>query len=124
MATAIKTLVTAEEFLQMDLGEGIHELVRGEIVQIPPGGPDHGVVCANVAALLHQFSKRTGHGYAMRNDSAVLISSDTVRGGDVLYYSEARIPRVQIGPRPTPIAPDLVVEVYSPSDPPTMMMEK
>ena len=49
MATVAQTkLLTAEEFMAADLGEGTFELVRGEIVEVPPAMPEHGVVCANV----------------------------------------------------------------------------
>ena len=37
MATEAKPkLLTAEEFMEMDLGEGMHELVQGEIIEVPP----------------------------------------------------------------------------------------
>lgn len=125
MATATPTTrITADEFLEMDLGDGLFELVRGEIIELSPPGPEHGCVCLNAGMLLQLFGRRTGHGYAMSNDADVSISHDTVRGGDVCYYSEARWPRAQIGPRPAPVPPDLVVEVYSPSDRPARMLEK
>ncbi len=44
MATVAKSkLLTAEEFMAADLGEGIFELVRGEVVEVPPPMPEHGV---------------------------------------------------------------------------------
>jgi Uma2 family endonuclease len=127
MATEAKPkLITAEEFMQMDLGEGMHELVRGEIIEVTPPGGWHGFVCGNAALLLGNFGKQTGHGYIMTNDTAVLTERDpdSVRGGDVLYYSNARWARGQAGPGIPPIVPDLVVEVYSPSDRPGKMGEK
>ncbi len=53
----------------------------------------------------------------MSNDSFVQTGSDTVREADVLFYSYERLPRDQ----PVPaglhtVAPDLVVEIKSPSD--------
>ncbi|QDV33867.1 Uma2 family endonuclease [Tautonia plasticadhaerens] len=127
MATEAKPkLITAEQFMAMDLGEGMHELVRGEIVEVTPPGGWHGFVSANATFVLAKFGRDTGHGYPLSNDTAVLTGRDpdSVRGGDVLYYSNARWPRGQAGPGIPPLAPDLVVEVYSPSDRPGKMWEK
>jgi hypothetical protein len=44
--------ITAREFLAMDLGEGSHELVRGEIVMTGPPGPAHGSPCGSVIGIL------------------------------------------------------------------------
>lgn len=48
MATGTTTkLMTAEEFMTAELGEGTFELVRGEVVKTPPPMPKHGLVCGN-----------------------------------------------------------------------------
>jgi hypothetical protein len=55
MATAAQTkLLTAEEFMAADLGGGTFELVRGEIVEMPPAMPmilDAKAVIENLAEL-------------------------------------------------------------------------
>ncbi|WP_165244070.1 Uma2 family endonuclease [Paludisphaera soli] len=112
-------LMTAEEFMKADLGEGLHELVRGEVVDVtPPPNTEHGFVCANLTYYLSDFARRTGLGYCLSNDSAVQTTRgpDTVRGADVCFYSEARQPRSQVGSKLSPIAPDLVIEVVSPGN--------
>ncbi|MBX6313628.1 MAG: Uma2 family endonuclease [Isosphaeraceae bacterium] len=124
MATTTKPRITAEEFLRMDLGEGLFELVRGEIVKLPPPEYWHGLICINIGTLLHDFGRRTGHGHVATNDSAIGISEDTVRGSDVCYFSEARWPRSQVGHGLPPVPPDLAIEVLSPSDRPAKVMEK
>jgi len=123
MATAA-TRITADEFLRMDLGDGRHELVRGEIVEMPPAEYSHGLICLTVGALLLTYSRQTGHGHVASNDSAVGISDDTVRGADVCYYSEARWPRSRVGKERPPVPPDLVVEVLSSNDRPGKVQEK
>lgn len=119
-------LITAEEFMEMDLGEGMHELVRGEIVEVPPAGTKHGRVCMNVGFALESFGRRTGHGYVVSNDTAVVTERgpDTVRGADVSYYSNARLPLSEISSGVPLVPPDLVVEVYSPSNRPGEMRQK
>jgi Uma2 family endonuclease len=78
-------LLTAEEFMAADLGEGNFELVRGEIVEMPPAMPEHGRVCANACYVLESYGRQTGLGYALSNDTAVVTERgpDTVRGADV-----------------------------------------
>ncbi|MEO6810029.1 MAG: Uma2 family endonuclease [Isosphaeraceae bacterium] len=118
MATAAKAIITAEEFMAMDLGEGTFELVRGEVIELPPAMPEHGLVCGNTAIILGTYGRQTGYGYMLCNDSAVQTERgpDTVRGADVSFYSQARWPRSEVGRRLPPIAPDLVVEVFSPGN--------
>ncbi len=127
MATDLKTkLLTAEEFMAADLGDGTFELVRGEVIQVPPPMPEHGVVCANVVIALGNYGRQTGYGYPLANDSAVVTERgpDTVRGADICFYSHERWPRSQVGSKLPPVAPDLVVEVYSPGNRTGKALEK
>ncbi len=127
MATDVTTkLLTAEEFMAADLGDGTFELVRGEVIQVPPTMPEHGVVCVNVGFALVPYGRQTGYGYALSNDSAVVTERgpDTVRGADICFYSHERWPRSQVGSKLPPVAPDLVVEVYSPGNRRGEILEK
>jgi Uma2 family endonuclease len=121
MATATeatpKTLVTAEQFMEMK-GEGLHELVRGEVIEVPPPEFLHGIVCARIVRRLGNYGDETGFGYCASNDSAVRTERDpdTVRGADVQFYSHGRLPLSPNLPRLPEIPPDLAVEVHSPSN--------
>jgi Uma2 family endonuclease len=118
VATASKASLTAEEFMDQSPDGGSSELVRGEVVELAAGTELHGRVCFKVAFALETFGIQTGHGYVAVNDTAVVTERgpDTVRGGDVVYYSRARRPESELSHELSPIPPDLVVEVYSPSD--------
>ncbi len=125
MATVTETRkITADEFMDMDLGEGLHELVDGEIIEVPQPEYAHGYVCGNSYAAFREYGRRTGHGHAATNDSCVRIDEFNVRGADVSYYSEARWPRSRVGVERPPVPPDLVVEVRSPSDRPGKLLQK
>jgi len=119
MATATPTkLLTAEEFMAADLGEGKFELVRGEIVEMsPPPMLEHGRVQLNVGFVLELFGRHSGFGYCV-TESGVLTqrAPDTVRGPDVSFYSHARWPRAQVGNSLPPVPPDVAVEVISPGN--------
>jgi Uma2 family endonuclease len=118
MATATETkLMTAEEFMAADLGDGRFELVRGQVHELPPGTPEHGLVCGNVCFELESFGRQSGFGYSLIY-SAVLTerAADTVRGPDVCFYSHARWPRAQVGNSLPPVPPDVAVEVVAPGN--------
>jgi len=119
-----KAGITADEFMKMDLGEGLFELVRGEVVAYPYSDYADGLVCGNVMAALYDFGRRAGHGYGVSNHSAVILGPDTVRGPDVAYYSQARWPRSRIDQHPVPVPPDLIVEVDSPGGRPAKTPER
>jgi Uma2 family endonuclease len=118
MATAAQTkLLTAEEFMAADLGEGTFELVRGEVIEVPPTMPEHGRVVINVGYVLESFGRQSSYGFCLA-ESAVATERDpdTVRGPDVSFYSHARWPRSQVGRTLPPVPPDLAVEIVSPSN--------
>jgi Uma2 family endonuclease len=117
MATATKTLVTAEEFERMEFPEKA-ELVRGEVVEMTNPAPDHGQICSNVSELLMAWSPRRSKGRVLTNDSRVQTghNPDTVRGPDVFFIANDRLPPGGLTNRSLQVPPDLAVEVFSPSD--------
>ncbi len=126
MATASQTkLMTAAEFLAADLGEGRFELVRGEVIEVPPPRPDHGRVVSRAGFSLESYGRSTGHGYCL-TESAVGTETgpDTVRGPDLSFYSHARWPEHRVGSGLPPVPPDLTVEVLSPSNRFTAILQK
>jgi Uma2 family endonuclease len=118
MSTVVQpSLITAEQFETMD-GEFPRDLVRGEIVLMPPPGAVHGHVCGNVVFTLESWARPIDAGIVTANDSAVVTerNPDSVRGCDVAFTCWEKLPdrKVPVGAYRVP--PDLVVEVQSPSD--------
>lgn len=118
MSTVQKPLVTVEEFARMpDPPDGSQlELVRGEVVVMPPPGARHGVCCSRVARRLGNFVESNRLGWVTSNDTGVLLERgpDTVRGPDVAFWSITRQPALPEGYFEIP--PDIAVEVLSPND--------
>src|SRR5262245_46508192 len=116
--SVIQGLLTAEQFrLLPDTGRP-SELVRGRVVEMSLPAPRHGYYCGNICRVVGNHVAAKGLGRVMTNDSGVITERDpdTVRGGDVVYYSYERLAR---GPLPEGylnVAPELVFEVRSPSD--------
>ena len=118
MATVSKQLITAEEFARMpDPPDGSQqELVRGEIVTMPPPGGLHGACCPKIDRRLGNFIEGNNLGTVFANDTGFIIerNPDTVRGPDISLWSRERLPEVPEGYIEIP--PDLAVEVISPRD--------
>jgi Uma2 family endonuclease len=117
MATA-EALLTAEDYLLLPDDGQATELVRGRVVSMNMPAPRHGQVCGKVVHLLLSFLERQDLGQVACNDAGVVTERDpdTVRGGDVVFYSYARVPQKPLPAGYLPVAPDLVFEVRSPTD--------
>jgi Uma2 family endonuclease len=111
-------LLTAEEFLlqPQPLDGSRQELVRGEIVTMPPPMMPHGVTCSKVDRRIGVFIDAGPGGTLACNDAGIITQRgpDTVRGPDVSYWSKERLKEVPAGY--SEVAPDLLVEVLSPSN--------
>lgn len=108
--------LTEEEFLARYAGQNV-ELIDGIVKEYPMPGLDHGYVCLNIAGYLWTHVREADIGRVMSNDSWVRIRVGTFRGGDVLYVSWQRLPKGEAVPEGVhDLAPELVVEVKSPTD--------
>ena len=93
------------------------ELVRGELVMMSPAGFEHGVITQRIAAFLHAYVAPRSLGVVTAAETGFLLSRspDTVRAPDVAFVAESRLPRGRtVGFFEG--APDLAIEVLSPSD--------
>ena len=109
-----------------DLGEGTFELVRGEMVEVPPPMPEHGRVCVNAAIRPRIYGRQSGYGYCLvqrlgRADRARPRHGSRRRRLLLQPRSLASIAGRQDLP---PVPPDLAVEVVSPSNRPGEMQQE
>jgi Uma2 family endonuclease len=115
---AQKKLLTAEEFFLLpDPDDGSQqELVRGEIITMSPPGGLLGVTCSKVDRKLGTFVDAGPGGTIACNDTGFITERgpDSVRGPDISYWTKDRLKEVPVGY--IEIAPDLLVEVLSPSN--------
>ena len=116
--TQQKTLLTADEFYEFCCrNDGRYELVDGEMVVLAPANEQHGNAAFNIAGSFYIYSRQSGTGsggvetgYRVRQDP------DTVRGPDVSFNVRSRGEREETPPRFVPGAPDIAVEVVTPSN--------
>ena len=110
-------LMTAEELLAMPRGDGRkYELIRGVLMEKVTTGDPHALVVAMIAAILNLFVGPRNLGGVRAGEPGYLleVGPDTVRAPDVSWIAPGRVPARTRG-YPS-LAPDLAVEVKSPSN--------
>lgn len=114
-------ILTAQDLMAMENGEWLYELVEGRLVRMPGVGGGHGRINFKVASQLDSFVEQHRLGTVLVGEIGFLLSRpgepDTVLAADVAFVRNEHVPA-----RESPewasywrVAPDLVVEVVSPS---------
>lgn len=107
----------ADEFYALPETDDREELVRGDVVREPLPGFGHGAVAVRVAALLDEWVRPRELGRVVDHCGFVLERGpDTVRGPDVAFVRRERLAGQASGGPFFEGAPDLAVEVFSPSN--------
>ena len=119
-------LMTVDEFLVAQVPDGKVELVRGELRVTPPPGAPHGVAESNLFMLLGVHVKANGLGRVFGDTFGYILTQlpRTVRVPDVSFMRADRLPPEGLGPGLLRLAPDLAVEVLSPSESASELEEK
>jgi Uma2 family endonuclease len=121
--STITNITTAEQLFATNLQHC--ELIGGELVMMSPAGFDHGRFASRIVAALENHVSRHGLGIVTTAEAGFQLAHDpdTVRAPDVAFVRADRIP-------PDGVrgyfqgAPDLAVEVVSPSDRPDEVAAK
>jgi len=118
--------MTVEDLYVMPDDGFNHELQAGMLVSEPAPGFRHGRIMAAIAELLRAHVKQLRLGVVLAGDSGFILARkpDTVRGPDVAFVSRERFERSGDTVRAFAGAPDLAVEVVSPSNAPAAMHAK
>jgi len=118
---ATETGATAEDLIARAGDTWRYELVQGKLVRMPPTGYEHGNVALNLLRAVDGFVEANGLGRVSPPETGFLVSRpgepDTVLAPDLAFVSAARTPvRGSLDWKGFPrLAPDLVVEIASPS---------
>jgi Uma2 family endonuclease len=125
MSTLVEQVVTAEALWQLPETGLRRALVRGEVRETMPPGGRHGAVAVRLAMRLQLWADDFEGGYVGVEAGYVLARNpDTVRGPDVSVVRAERIPSEGIPDGFWNLAPDLAVEVVSPSETAEEVREK
>ena len=116
--------VTADNFLEVaSLPEYVDqniELVNGEIVSMPVTNTEHAETVGRLAVYVGWFAMQNNSGRLYVGDAGIVlerdeVDGDTVRGLDLAFVSYDKAP-MRLPTRLIEIAPDLAIEVMSPSN--------
>ena len=126
MATTTSLMTAAELLAMPDDRSRLYELVKGELITMPPAGGEHGAIGIRAAVRIGVLVEQNDLGVIFNSDTGFIIESDpdTVRAPDVSFLRKENIPPDGIPKGFIPGAPDLAVEVISPSDSYTEVAEK
>jgi Uma2 family endonuclease len=119
-----KTLLTADELEQMPDDDSVRtELDEGELITMPPTGLDHGYRENEIGSILRAYVKRHRLGRVYSGEPGFRLGQGTVRAPDVAFVRQERLEG--LGNRGfAKGAPDLAVEIFSPSDSVPQLMRK
>ena len=110
--------MTAEDLFKMPQGDNRHELIEGILKEMSPAGRKHGKLAIRIGASLDRHVEANGLGevYAAETGFKIASDPDTVRAPDAGFVGRARA--IEMGDTEgfVPGAPDLAIEVVSPSD--------
>jgi len=96
-----------------------YELVDGELLMMmSPAGPPHGYIVMKLAIALGAYVEMRNLGVVFGEQTGFILTRkpDTVRAPDIAFIREERVPAEGLGPGYFEGAPDLAVEVLSPSN--------
>lgn len=104
---------TADDLLSLPDDGNTYEIVQGELVREPPPAPIHQEIVGFVHASLWNSLEAPERPGLFMAPIAVILAEDTVVQPDLLFIGPER--RAIIGDTSIHGAPDLVIEVLSPS---------
>jgi len=116
MATT-QTLLTFEEFTALPEQEGVfRELDEGVVVEMPRASVPHGRVQLNTGAALLAWLREAGADVQVSANTPFVLTQDTVRIPDVCLVRKSSWEGMEVVRGALRGAPDLAVEVISPTN--------
>jgi Uma2 family endonuclease len=111
-----KTLLTADELERMPDDDTVQiELDEGELITMPPAGGEHGYIELGIGSDLRVFVRKHKLGRVYGAETGFRLSRDTVRAPDAAFVRTERVEAIH-SEGFMKGAPDLAVEVFSPTD--------
>lgn len=120
--------VWTEEELQSLPDDGFnHEVVDGELVMSPKNNFIHGRICTRLLTALANFNREHRLGVVLDSSTGFWMCNRNCRAPDISYVPRTRLEQLNFKPASRkffPGAPDLAVEILSPSNSRTEMNER
>ena len=123
-----KARLTAQDLWRLGEGDIRRELIHGEVIEMAPVGGVHGRFTLKIGRKLAEHVERFGGGEVVVGDVGFVLNLPTdperVRAPDVAFISSPRLPGGRLPEGFLPRAPDLAVEVLSPTDNPVEVQQQ
>ena len=114
MATNTRARLTYQDYFDLPDSDDRYELIDGELYMAPAPIPEHQLFLYYLAKAIEEFATRYGLGITLIAPLDVVLSDDDVFQPDIVFVSNKRRSIIRKGLN-IQGAPDLVVEVLSPS---------
>lgn len=116
LASPETQLMTGEELAQLPDADWF-ELIGGRLALMTPTGDEQGGVEVSIGARLLAYAEQQRSGRVRTGEVGIYVrrNPDTIRAADVLFISNERYARKQSASF-LDVAPELVVEVLSPTE--------
>lgn len=115
MNLSAKTLMTVEQFEQMGETGKHYELVDGQLIEIPSASLLHNYIRDGIVSLLNSDKEQSARGVAIaRHDFQTTPTN--VREPDAAVVLWSRLKQSDFKRNVCPFAPDLAIEIVSPSE--------
>ena len=111
-----KSIWTDEELMALPNDGRKYELLSGDLL-MSPVAVTHSLICVRLTTLLALFVRRRKLGEVMDSSMGFRLAPDIVLSPDVSFVARSRLRKIFVAPdKFLAGAPDLAVEVLSPSD--------
>jgi len=114
--TSKRKIWTDEELEALPKDGHKYELFEGDLI-MSPVHLNHGLVCVRISSALFHFVEARGLGQILDSSIGCRLAENLLLSPDVAFVSKERLKKIGLAPdKFLAGAPDLVVEVLSPSD--------
>jgi Uma2 family endonuclease len=120
------TLLAPDDLLEMPEDGNRFELLRGELMSTPMSSCESNDIAIGIGSVQRAFAHPRGSGRVADATGAFILACDpsTVRIADESFVRSDRLPPAEQRRKFLELAPDLAVEVVSPSDTASDVHEK
>lgn len=112
-----KTLMSAEEFDRLEEPDELrYELDEGELIEMTkPRYDPHNRIVRRISRALDRYLDEHPIGDLLSADNLFVLGPNTKRAPDLSFMTNERLSKIELG-KDVEGAPDLAIEVLSPSD--------
>jgi Uma2 family endonuclease len=110
--------MTIDEFLKLPSSDCLKELVRGRVIESKLRTPRHGQVCMEIGGRIWSHVRQAKIGTVVGGNSGIVTrrEPDSVRGPDLAFFSQARLPAQRLPSGYLQVQPELVIDVLDDSE--------